>query len=390
MSNLNILSQLVQILPHDVFNRIVKTYQGDKHSKGINSWTHLISMIFCHLGQASSVRDISNGLRSITGNLNHLGIKRAPCKSSLSYMNAHRDWHLFKDFYFALLKQFESQWKGARKGLPRLKRKIFLLDATTIPLCLSMFDWAKFRSKKGGVKLHLVLDYDGCLPVFAQVTKARKHEVKIAQKLPFPAGSVVVFDMGYIDYSWLFNLDSSKVFFVTRLKDNADYSILKDYKIDKKKDPYMLQDADIQLNGFYSSRHYPASLRMVRILDSITGKELTFLTNNFAWTPRTVADIYKERWNIEIFFKQIKQHLRIKSFIGTSENAVQIQIWTALITMLLLQYLKAQAQYGWHLSNLATFIRLNLFTKIVLMQWLNKPFLSNKEISTQQLIVFSG
>jgi len=268
MSNLNILSQLVQILPHDVFNRIVKTYHGDKHSKGINSWTHLISMLFCHLGQASSVRDISNGLRSITGNLNHLGIKRAPCKSSLSYMNAHRDCHLFKDFYFALLKQFESQWKGVRKGLPRLKRKIFLMDATTIPLCLSMFDWAKFRSKKGGVKLHLVLDYDGCLPVFAQVTKARKHEVKIAQKLPFPAGSVVVFDMGYIDYSWLFNLDSLKVFFVTRLKDNADYSILEDYKVDKKKDPYMLQDADIQRNGFYSSRHYPAPLRIIRILDS--------------------------------------------------------------------------------------------------------------------------
>lgn len=390
MSNLNILSQLVQLLPHDVFNRIVKTYHSDKHSKGINSWTHLISMIFCHLGQASSVRDISNGLRSITGNLNHLGIRRAPCKSSLSYMNAHRDWHLFKDFYFVLLKQFESQWKGVRKGLPRLKRKIFLMDATTIPLCLSMFDWAKFRSKKGGVKLHLVLDYDGCLPVFAQVTKARKHEVKIAQKLSFPPGSVIVFDMGYLDYSWLFNLDSSKVFFVTRLKDNADYSLLEDYKIDAKKDPYMLQDANIQLNGFYSSRHYPAPLRIVRILDSITGKELIFLTNNFEWSPRTVADIYKERWNIEIFFKQIKQHLRIKSFIGTSENAVQIQIWTALITMLLLQYLKAQAQYGWHLSNLATFIRLNLFTKIVLMQWLNKPFLSNKEIVLHQIPIFSG
>lgn len=153
--------------------------------------------------------------------------------------------------------------------------------------------------------------------------------------------------MGYIDYSWLFNLDSSKVFFATRLKDNADYSILEDHKIDREKDPYMLQDADIQLNGFYSSRHYPASLRMVRILDGITGKELTFLTNNFTWLPRTVANIYKERWNIEIFFKQIKQHLRIKSFIGTSENAVQIQIWIALITMLPLQYLKAQAQYGW-------------------------------------------
>jgi IS4 transposase len=253
-----------------------------------------------------------------------------------------------------------------------------------------MFDWAKFRSKKGGVKLHLVLDYDGCLPVFAQVTKARKHEVKIAQKLQFPAGSVVVFDMGYIDFTWFNVLDSSKVFFVTRMKDSTDFSIIKDYKINKKKDPNMLQDADIQLEGFYSRQYYPSPLRMVRILDSITREELFFLTNNFDWTARTVADIYKERWNIEIFFKQIKQHLRIKSFIGTSQNAVQIQIWTALITMLLLQYLKAKAQYGWHLSNLTTFIRINLFTKIALMEWLNKPFLSNKEIDTQQFLIFSG
>lgn len=390
MSNITLLSQLVQLLPHDVFNRIVKKHQSDKHSKGLNSWTHLISMLFCHLGQASSVRDISNGLRSITGNLNHLGIRRAPCKSSLSYMNAHRNWELFRDFYFELLKRFESQWKGIRKGLPRLKRKIFILDATIISLCLSLYDWARFRAKKGGVKLHLILDYDGCLPVFAQLTEARVHDVKIAQNLQFPAGSVVVFDMGYIDYAWLNYLDSSKVFFVTRLKDNADYSIVEDYIIDAEKDPNMLQDADIQLEGFYSSKHYPSPLRIVRILDSTTGEELIFLTNNFQWIARTVADIYKERWNIEIFFKQIKQHLRIKSFIGTSENAVQIQIWTALITMLLLQYLKAKAQYGWHLSNLTTFIRLNLFTKISLMEWLNKPFLSNKEIHSQQLLLFSG
>lgn len=390
MSNLTLLSQLVQILPHDVFNRLVKKRQSDKHSKGLTSWTHLISMIFCQLGQATSVRDISNGLRSITGNLNHLGIKRAPCKSSLSYINAHRDWELFKDFYFELLNRLEGQWKGIRKGLPRLKRKIFILDATIISLCLSMFDWAKFRSKKGGIKLHLILDYEGCLPVFAQVTNARKHEVKIAQNLQFPAGSVVVFDMGYIDYTWLFNLDSSKVFFVTRLKDNADYSILKRRKIDKKNDPNMRQDAVIQLNGFYTSKHYPSALRMVRILDSISGEELIFLTNNFEWTARTIAEIYKQRWNIEIFFKQIKQNLHIKSFIGTSENAVQIQIWTALITMLLLQYLKAKAQYGWHLSNLATFIRLNLFAKIALMEWLNKPFYANREFESQQISIFSG
>ena len=305
-------------------------------------------------------------------------------------MNAHRDWTLFKEFYFELLTRLEGQFQGIRKGLPRLKRKIFLMDATVIPLCLSMFDWAKFRSKKGGVKLHLVLDYDGCLPVFAELTKARKHEVKIAQKLQFPAQSVVVFDMGYMDYSWLNNLDSSKVFFVTRLKDNADYSILTDYEIDTQKDPGMLQDAQIQLEGFYSSQDYPGPLRMVRILDSSKEEEYTFLTNNFKWKARTVADIYKERWNIESFFKQIKQHLRIKSFIGTSQNAVQIQVWSALITILLLQYLKAKAQYRWHLSNLVTFIRLNLFTKMDLMPWLNKPFLSNKEIGLYQIPIFSG
>jgi hypothetical protein len=305
-------------------------------------------------------------------------------------MNAHRNWKIFKEFYFELLSRLEGQFKGIRKGLPRLKRKIFLMDATVIPLCLSMFNWAKFRSQKGGVKLHLVLDYDGCLPVFAELTKAKKHEVKIAQNLRFPADSVVVFDMAYIDYAWMNNLDSSKVFFVTRLKDNADYRIINEYEIDSEKDPNMLQDAQIQLEGFYPSKDYPGPLRIVRILDSTKQEEYTFLTNNFDWAARTVADIYQERWDIEIFFKQIKQHLRIKSFIGTSLNAVQIQVWTALIAMLLLQYIKAKAQYAWHLSNLATFIRLNLFVKIALMEWLNKPFFSNREFVSSQISIFSG
>lgn len=373
MVKINLFSQFIQLLPRDSFRSLLEKYQSDKASKGIDSWTHLVSMLFCHIGQACSVRDIANGLKSSTGNLSHLGIKRAPCKSSLSYMNAHRPWQLYKDYYFELLGHFQRTQAFGRKGLPNIRRKVFLLDASLVSVCLNIFEWAHFQRVKGAVKLHLLLDYDGCLPSFAHVTNGKTHEVNVARGLSFPKGSIVVFDRGYADFEWLNNLDSTGVFFVTRLKENNAYHIISEYEVKPKRGSNVLQDCQIELTGAIASRHYRKTLRMVRFLDS-TGREMVFLSNNFQWSSHTIAEIYKQRWHIEVFFKQIKQQLHVKSFIGTSENAVHIQLWTALIAMLLLTVLKLRAEYKWHLSNMITFIRLNLFVKIDLFFWLNKPF----------------
>ena len=390
MTNVSLFSQVVKLLPRDKFTSLVHKYKSDKHSKGINSWTHLVSMLFCHLGKADSVRDISNGLLSITGNIVHLGVKRAPSKSSLSYINSHRTADLFRDFYFTLLEHFQSQHNFDRKALKNLKRKIYLLDATVLPLCLSMFDWAKFRKAKGGAKLHLLLDYDGCLPVFADLTQARVHEVNVARKITFPRGSVVVCDMGYQDFGWMKDLDSKGVFFVTRLKDNICYVTENSFEINKIYEGIVLEDSNIWLEREDTASKYPDALRLVRFWDSTNNREFKFLTNNMDWSPKTVADIYKQRWSIESFFKDLKQQLEIKSFIGTSENAVKIQVWTALISMLILKFLKQKAKYKWHLSNLVSHIRHNLFVKTDLFAWLDKPFYNRKEILTGQISLFSG
>lgn len=382
--NVNLFCQLLTLLPKNIFSSLVKKHQSDKHTKGIDSWTHFVSMLFCHIGQANSVRDISNGLMSTTGNINHLGVGRAPSKSTISYVNANRDWRLFRDFYYAVLEHITATHSFPRQHLRRLKRKIYLMDASILPLCLSMFDWAKYRTNKGAGKLHAVLDYDGCLPVYACVTDGKTHEVNIARNLLFPVGSVVVFDRGYIDYEWMNNLDSRKVFFVTRAKDNMAYRVIEDFKTEGLEPDCILEDKDIELILPVAKQLYPGKLRLVRFLDSKTGKEYTFLSNNRKWSAKTVADIYKERWHIEVFFKHVKQNLSIKSFVGTSENAVQIQIWTAMIAILLLKFLQLKAHYKWNLSNLITFIRLNLFVKIPLFDWLNKPFYET-DVGTNQL-----
>ena len=370
MVKISLFSQMLSLIPRDKFERLVSKHGSDKHQKGISSWTHLVAMLFCHIGGAASVRDISNGLTSTTGNLSHLGVSRVPSKSSLSYINKTRTPELFKALYFMLLEHLCASHRFSRSGLSRLRRKIFLADASIIPLCLKVFDWACYRSQKGAVKLHTVLDYDGLLPVFVKLTDAKTHEIKAAKEMSFPKGSVVVVDRGYVDFSWLKVLDSSGCFFVTRAKSNMAYEIKEQYDVEGG----VLEDEDIYLTSYASKKEYGSLLRRVVYLDSTTGKQYVFLTNNRHWDAQTVADIYKERWAIEVFFKQIKSHMKIKSFVGTSENAVLIQIWTAMIAMLLLKYLKEKARYDWHLSNLVTFIRLNLFVKIELMKWLNNPF----------------
>lgn len=369
---ISLFSQVLRLIDRTIFNKVVKKYDTDKYSKGINTWTHFVSMLFMQLSKVDSLRDICNGLRSATGNLSHLGIKRAPCKSSLSYINKNRSALFFKDLYFALLEQFEPSLAKRRKYARRLKRKIFIMDSSIIPLCLSLFDWAKFRTKKGAVKLHAVLDYDTGLPCYATITDGKRHDVKEAKEATFPRDSVVVIDRAYVDYKWLYNLDSSGVFFVTRLKSNADISIVESFLTNTKHE-HILSDQEIALTGFYSAKSYPKTLRIVKVYDAENDQTLVLLTNNRSWTAETISQLYKARWEVEVFFKHIKQLFRIKTFVGTSENAVKIQMWCSMIAILIFKYMKQMAKHPWNLSNLVTFLRINLFVKINLWEWVNNP-----------------
>lgn len=390
-TNITLFAQIAQLIPKQLFTKVANKYQSYKYSKGLDSWTHFFSMLFCHFSGADSVRTISLGLRSATGNLNHLGLQKAPQKSSISYLNKHRDWRLFKDFYFALYEHLSSIYNLTRPMHRKLKRKIFLLDATIIPLCLSVFDWAQFRKRKGAIKLHTMLDYDGCLPVFLHLTEGKTHEMQVAKTIDIPSGSVLVADRAYVDFKWLKRLDSKNIYFVTRPKKNTQYDVFEPYTTGaENKDVEIIEDARIGLMDEKAAGDYPEKLRLVRVWDKNKNRELSFLTNNFYWTALTVAELYKSRWEIEVFFKQLKQHLKIKTFVGTTPNAVLIQIWTAMITMLLLRLLKDKARYGWHLSNLITFVRLNLLVKVELFEWLNNPFPVIKRASGSQLAIFDS
>jgi len=374
MSNtkVSLFSQILALVDRTTLMRIVKKYESDKHSKGNPTWTHLVCMLFMHFADATSCRDISNGLRSATGNLSHLGVSNAPCKSSISYMNKHRNYKVFRDLYFELLEKMEPSLIKRRQYAAKLKRQIFVMDASVIPLCLSLFDWAKFRTHKGGIKLHAVLDYDSGLPSYAVITDAKTHDVKPAQTLVFPRGSVLVADRAYVDFEMLFNLDSSGVFFVTRLKSNAKINVVETFRTNDKQE-HILSDQDIELLGVHTATKYPKNLRIVKVYDDKNDKVLVLLTNNMSWTADTISQLYKARWAVESFFRYLKQLFCVKTFIGTTENAVQIQMWTSLISILLLKYLKMKSAFKWHLSNLVTFIRINLYVKLDLYQWINNP-----------------
>jgi len=359
---------------------LVKKYDTDRHCKGFDSWTHLVAMLFCQFAKSGSVRDISNGLRSATGNLNHLGLKRAPSKSSISYQNERRNSELFKDYYFMLLDYFGQHLKVPRSKL-RIKAPVHLLDSTTISLCLSLFDWAHFRTQKGAVKMHTLLDYDGGLPLYVNITDGKKADNKGAEHIPVQKGAVIVADRYYNDFKMLNIWDSKKAYFVVRHKDNLKYRTIEQRDLPQRGKQHILIDEQIKLSNKDSEEKYPQNLRRVAIWNEEHQMVVELITNNFEWSADTISELYKARWQIEIFFRDLKQYLHIKTFIGTSENAVKIQIWTALITILILKVLKNMADHKWYLSNLIGFIRLNLFVKIDLILWLNHPFQKPQKIA---------
>jgi len=373
--NITLFSQLLQVVNRKHFKTSVRLYQSDKHNKGINSWTHLVTMLFLHLAKANSIREVTNGLKSITGNLNHLGIeKKTPSKSSLSYINEHRDWRMFRDFYFSLKNDLQARGFLKRKIFNEIDKKIYLLDSTVISLCIKVFDWAKYRKQKGAVKLHTLLDYDGLMPSYLFMTKGSQADVKHSQYMTMPPNSVIVADRAYEDFKMLYSWDKDDIDFVLLLKKSINYKSIRERELPEDNEQNILIDEEIEFTKKNTYCNYPKKLRRIALFDENNNRTLEFITNNFTWTATTIAELYKQRWQIEIFFKELKSHLKIKSFIGTNQNAMFIQIWRALITLLLLKHLKDIADYPWALSNLIAFLRMNLFVKISLVQWLNEPF----------------
>lgn len=382
----SMFSQILKLIPRTDFQRMVQQTGAEYRSKGLSSWSQFVAMLFCQLGRAHSLREIEGGLKSCEGKLVHLGIA-APARSSLSYANAHRRWELFEQVFYGLYERVAAQVAGKRKF--RFKNKLVSLDSTVIDLCLSLYDWAKFRRTKGAVKLHLVLDHDGYLPCFGVITDGKVQDVKVAHQLAFAPGTVVVDDRGYNDYRLFAEWTKTGVFFVTRLKANAQFEVVEEWEPPQHR--RILKDQTIRLTGTGAQEKCPYRLRRIEAVREDTGDILVFLTNHHGLGASTIAAVYKDRWQIELFFKALKQNLKIKTFIGTSANAVKTQIWTALIAMLLLRYLQLTSRFGWSLANLVALLRMNLFTHRDLLAWLDEPFGTPPEpqASSQAILVFA-
>ena len=365
----SIFSQLLQLFPRTEFQKTVQETRAERHARGFTCWGQFVSMLFCQLGRAYSLREIIGGLRSCEGKLKHLGIT-APNRSTLAYANEHRPWQLYEKLFLQLLDRCQIQVGGKKKF--RFKNKLVSLDSSTLDLCLSMFNWAHFRRTKGAIKLHLLLDHDGYLPSFAVITEGKVADVKVVPQFRFLPGTIVAYDRGYNDYELFGQWTAQGVFFVTRMKDNALYDVVGEKKLPEHRN--ILKDELIELRGIKAIEKCPHPLRRIEAYDQETGEVFVFLTNNLELGATTIVAIYKDRWQIEIFFKALKQYLKIKTFVGTSANAVRIQIWTALIAILILRFLQLRSQFNWSLSNLVALLRMNLFTHRDLWTWLNYPF----------------
>ena len=362
-------AQVLDLIDRHGFGRAVRDLDAERGAKGFRSWDQFVAMLFCQLGSANSLREICGGLSTAMGRVVHLGMKSAPKRSTLAYANEHRPWELYQRVFEQVLGRCQDL-AMTRKRTFRFKNPLRILDATVIDLCLEVFDWARFRRTKGAIKLHMQLQERGCLPCWALVTEGKTHEVRVAQGLSFDPGTIVVMDRAYTDYAMFGRWTEQGVFFVTRMKANADYRVI--HTIPGAKTGVRRQEW-IRFNG-PAGKGCPSALRRIVVWDDEQQREIVLLTNRFDLSAGTIAKVYRFRWQIELFFKALKQNLKIKTFVGTSENAVKTQVWTALIAMLLLKLLQLKSSWNWSLSNLAAMLRFNLLTYRDLWTWLDDPY----------------
>jgi hypothetical protein len=363
-----IFSQLIEYLPLRVFHGCVRRYRGNFKVKEFKCLDQYLCMAFAQLTYRESLRDIEVCLRSQKKKLYHMGIRGPVSRNTLANANKVRDWRIYADFAHHLIQRARQFYKKDEFDL-ELENTVYALDSTTIDLCLSMFPWASFRKRKGAIKLHTLLDLRGNIPTFIHISDGKLHDVNILDSLPLEAGSFYVMDRGYIDFKRLYDISKASAFLVTRAKSNFQCRRLYSRQVDRKTG--LICDQSVRLTGYYQSRYYPEKLRRVKFRDPETGNIYVFLTNNFSLPALTIADLYRYRWQVELFFKWIKQNLRIKVFYGTSENAVKTQIWIAISVYVLVAIMKKDLKIEASLYTILQILSVNIFERVNLFQVLN-------------------
>lgn len=373
-----VFSQVMDFASQDIFKVCVNRYKGNYKTKEFTCWKQFLCLAFGQLTHRESMSDTMLCLELNSDKLYHLGIGKAVNKSTLSRANENKDWRIFQDFGLKLIDQARSLYDGDSQLEVRLKGNVYALDSTTIDLCLNVFWWANFRKAKGAVKLHTLLDIKTSIPHFLHISNGSVHDVKILDMIPIEKGGYYVMDKGYIDFERLYRIKDEKAYFVIRAKENLQFSRL-DSRI-ANKEAGIICDQDIQLTGFYSNQHYPVPLRRVKYYDAEFNRTLVFLTNNFKLKAETVAQLYKHRWQIELFFKWIKQHLKVQSFWGYSENAVRTQIWIAISVYALVAIVKKRLNLKHSLYEILQYISLSPFEKMPLTEVFNANQQDVKEL----------
>jgi hypothetical protein len=360
-----VFNQLFNFIPRHVFEKSVKVHQADRYAKTFKAWQQFLLLLYAQATGKQSLRDIVGGLQLHNSKLYHLGLRPVP-RSTISDGMQRRESKVFEEMFYAMVRKTGALAPGHRF---RFKNPLYSIDATTIDLCLSVFDWAKFRKQKGAIKLHCQLDHSGHIPNFVHISDGKMHDAKAVKGFfEIEPDSIYCVDKAYVDYEWLHTIHKTKAFFVTRAKINMDYRITGQHSEGKKKG--VITDRIIKLNGQSSSRKYPSRMRMVIFKDEETGKVYHFITNNFRLAASTIAAIYKQRWQIELFFKWIKQNLKIKTFLGTSKNAVMAQVWVAMIYYLLLAYIKFMSKTSLSLTDFARRVKEGIMMQIDLLELL--------------------
>lgn len=366
-----IFNQILALIPRNQFLKIISEFKADRYVKKFTVWNQLTAMLFAQISGRDSLRGIETALRTRRNRWYHLGFNGI-ARSTLAHANKKRDYRIFENLFYLMLQR-------CRDFIPkhkfRFENQLYSLDSTTIDLCLSLFPWAAFRKRKGAIKLHCLLDHRGEIPSFIVISEGRHSDIKITREaeLPLSPDSILVADRAYVDFRWLWELDSRGIFFVTRAKKGMAYRVIGQHESSA---PGVKADQVIELTGIGSAARYPGKLRLVTYMDKESGRTYQFLTNNFRLAASTIAAIYKERWKIELFFKWIKQNLKIKTFLGTSRNAVLTQVWIAMIYYMLLAYIKYQTRFKSSLLELGRMIREVLFEGISILDLLSLRFSS--------------
>jgi hypothetical protein len=383
-----LFTQVMDFLPWKTFHRVVARYSGDHRTRTLSCAEQFRCMAFAQLTYRESLRDIEACLSAQSAKLYHMGFRKPVSRSTLADANERRDWRIYADFAQRLITQARKLYAADSFGVD-LSNTTYALDATTIDLCLSVFPWAPFRSTKAAVKLHTLLDLRGSIPSFIHISDGKLHDVNVLDLLVPEAGAFYIMDRAYLDFERLYALAQMGAFFVTRAKLNMDARRL--YSAPTDRGTGVICDQTIALNGFYSSQHYPQHLRRIRFKDPETDKTLVFLTNHFQLPPLTICALYKSRWQVELFFKWIKQHLRIKRFFGTSENAVKTQIWIAVSVYVLIAIIKKRLNLDVSLHTLLQILSVTVFEKIELTQAVaDSPIMENSTMFDNQLNLFDS